>query len=83
MSLALQRRVSDLEAEVVALRQAIDGLITAMSDLNDPLPQELKANPNGPRKMCPKCGVKPNYHLHVVNCKGPWQGAPRGGNGAI
>jgi hypothetical protein len=31
-------------------------------------------NPNGPRRMCPKCGVKPNYHLHVINCRGPWQG---------
>lgn len=78
MSLQLQRRVSALEAEVTALRETVSSLISAITETH-----EQKTNPNGPRKMCPVCGVKLNYHLHVVNCKGPWQGAPRGGNGAI
>lgn len=60
MSMALQARVSTLEAEVKALRAIIDILAA-------PAPH---TNPNGPRQMCPHCGVKPNYHLHVINCKG-------------
>lgn len=69
MSMQLQQRVSALEAEVRSLREVVAGLIDAMT-----APPGLKVNANGPRQMCPKCGVKPNYHLHVVNCKGPWQG---------
>lgn len=68
MSMQLTQRVSALEAEVKALRQTISDLIATMAE------PENKANPNGPRRMCPKCGVKPNYHLHVINCRGPWQG---------
>jgi ribosomal protein S27AE len=34
----------------------------------------LEARPSGGvltrQKMCPKCGEKPAYHFHVVNCSG-------------
>lgn len=60
MSILLQHRVSNLEAEVKALKEIVAALTA---------PPERK-NPNGPRQMCPKCGVEPNYHLHVKNCKG-------------
>jgi hypothetical protein len=63
MSMQLQGRVSELEAKVRALEETVRWLIDAITA---PPP----VNPNGPRQMCPKCGVKPNYHLHVINCKG-------------
>lgn len=63
MSIQLQHRVSALEAEVKALRQTLSDVLTAMAE---PEPK----NPNGPRQLCPKCGEKPAYHLHVVNCRG-------------
>lgn len=66
MSMALQARVAMLEAEVRALNSRID----AMAKPNG---EDHKTNPNGPRNMCPKCGVKLAYHLHVKHCKGPWQ----------
>lgn len=65
MSLALQHRVSSLEAEVKALRETIDGLIAAIT-----AEPEQKHNPNGPRQMCPKCGEQPAYHFHVKHCQG-------------
>jgi hypothetical protein len=68
MSMQLTGRVSELEAKVRSLEEVIRGLIETIAE------SAPKPNVNGPRQMCPKCGVKPNYHLHVVNCKGPWQG---------
>lgn len=65
MSMQLQARVSALESEVRELRSTLKGLIEVMVE------PEPKVNHNGPRAMCPKCGEKPNYHLHVINCKGP------------
>ena len=65
MSMQLTGRVSVLEAEVKALRETLAEVLAAMAE-----PQEQKANQQGPRTMCPKCGEKPAYHLHVVNCKG-------------
>ena len=67
MSMQLTQRVSSLEARLKALEETI-------REMAAPTQPEAKPNPNGPRAMCPKCGVKPNYHLHVVHCKGPWQG---------
>ena len=77
MSIALQGRVIALEAEVKALRQQFDTLLSAMTEPEPKTPAAPPAaavNAQGPRQMCPRCGVKPNYHLHVTNCRGPWQG---------
>jgi hypothetical protein len=73
MSMQLQVRVTTLENEVKVLRELVTGLIQSIEE-GQPKKETLHLNPNGPRQMCPKCGVKPAYHLHVVNCKGPWQG---------
>jgi len=73
MSMALQQRVTTLENEVKVLRELVTGLMAQMQEAEAHSP-EHKTNDYGPRRMCPKCGVKPNYHLHVINCKGPWQG---------
>lgn len=62
MSMALQARISALELKLKELSAAVEQLTSA---------EPAKHNPNGPRQMCPKCGEKPNYHLHVINCKGP------------
>lgn len=67
MSIQLTNRVSTLEAEVKALRETVDGLIEAMTQ-----PPEQK-NPNGPRTLCPKCGLVPNYFLHTRSCRGKKQ----------
>lgn len=69
MSLQLQARVSYLETEVRGLRETVAQLIAIIAE-----PPEPQKNPNGPRKMCPKCGEQPNYHLHVIHCKGPGLG---------
>jgi hypothetical protein len=71
MSMQLTQRVSTLEAEVKALREMVESLAAAPAESPE---QKQITNPNGPRRMCPKCGVKPNYHLHVLHCRGPWQG---------
>jgi hypothetical protein len=70
VSMQLQGRVKTLEDEVKSLREVVAMLIEAISA---PAPT-AQVNVNGPRRMCPHCGVKPNYHLHVINCRGPWQG---------
>ena len=64
MSMQLTGRVSVLEAEVKALRETLSEVLASLAE------PEPKANPQGPRQLCPKCGEKPAYHLHVVNCKG-------------
>ena len=69
MSIHLQGRVAVLEAEVKRLNEVITGLIDVMTTQAEP------RNGNGPRQMCPKCGVKPNYFLHVKSCKGAKQEA--------
>lgn len=63
MSLALQARVSSLEAEVKALREIVETLTAPPAEASKP-------NPNGPRTLCPKCGLVPNYFLHTKHCKG-------------
>lgn len=65
MSIQLTQRVSVLEAEVKALRQTLAEVLAVMAE-----PPEPKANQHGPRQLCPKCGEKPAYHLHVINCRG-------------
>lgn len=65
MSMALQARVSSLEAEVKALREIVD-ILSAPA----PIKEQQNKNPFGPRQLCPKCGEKPNYYLHVKHCKG-------------
>lgn len=67
MSMALQGRVSILEQQVRDLIARFDAMAKPNGEHKEPY------NPNGPRKMCPKCGVKLAYHLHVKHCKGPWQ----------
>lgn len=65
MSIQLQARLNALEAEVKSLRLAFDALLAAMTE------QERKpaANANGPRQMCPHCGTKPAYYMHVRACR--------------
>lgn len=70
MSIALQGRVTSLEEKVAEQEKVIAGLIEVMTDMATPKP----VNTNGPRQMCPKCGVKPNYFLHVRSCKGKADG---------
>jgi len=72
MSMLLTNRVSALENTVKELRATIDGLIAVMSE---PPESEPKANPNGPRQLCPKCHEVPAYYLHVKHCRGKKQAA--------
>lgn len=65
MSMQLTGRVSVLEAEVKALRETLAEVLAAMAG-----PHEPKANQQGPRQLCPKCGERPAYHFHVEHCKG-------------
>lgn len=67
---ALEADTKTLRAEVAKLRQIIDALLST----NEPEVRPAPPNHTSPRQMCPKCGIKPNYHLHVINCRGPWQG---------
>jgi len=69
MSIHLQVRVTALEVTVKELRETIDGLIEAMAAPPLGVP-EPRVNPNGPRTLCPKCGLKPNYYLHTKQCRG-------------
>lgn len=67
--MALQARISALEADVKNLHARLDSLTKPNGE------SQLKAtNPYGPRSLCPKCGVKPAYFLHVKHCKGSQQG---------
>lgn len=66
MSIQLTARVAALEGEVKDLRSTLDGLLAVIMERDS-----AKDHRNGPRQMCPKCNEKPNYHLHVINCKGP------------
>jgi len=65
MSMAMTNRIHALEQTVKELRDTVDRLVLVIGN-----GQDEKPNPNGPRQMCPKCGEKPNYHLHVLHCKG-------------
>lgn len=67
MSMALQARLSALEADVRELHARLDSMTKPNVD------DKPKASPYGPRSMCPKCGIKPAYFLHTKHCKGPWQ----------
>lgn len=62
MSRELQNRVSSLEAEVKRLNEKIVSIVAALTE------PEPRVNQQGPRAMCPHCGEKPAYHLHVINC---------------
>lgn len=64
MSIQLTQRVSVLEVEVKALRESLADLIAGLAE------PDTKPNAQGPRKMCPHCGIKPNYFLHVRSCGG-------------
>lgn len=71
--MAIDREVKyalrDLEARIKALEDrpitaAVPTQIT-VSPVSDS-PTTAASN----RKMCPKCGVKPNHFFHVKTCKG-------------
>ncbi len=64
--MALQARISALEADVRALNARLDSMMKPNGDDKPKI-----ANPNGPRSMCPKCNAVPAYFLHVKHCKGP------------
>lgn len=65
MSMALQARISALEADVRNLNARLDSMMKPSGEAKPKI-----TNPNGPRTMCPKCGEKPAYYLHVKHCKG-------------
>lgn len=67
MSRLMQARVSVLEVEVKALRETLAEVLATMAE---PPEQKANPNPNGPRTMCPKCGLVPNYYMHVRSCRG-------------
>jgi hypothetical protein len=63
-TLELSQRVKGLEAKVEHLEQ----MVAVMRQILDS--NTLASKPET-RKMCPKCGEKPNYFFHVKNCTGP------------
>jgi hypothetical protein len=65
----LNRRVTALEDESRAAKEKAE-----MDRLSPTLVVET------PRKMCPKCGVKPNHFFHVKNCQGQKQKEEYGEN---
>jgi uncharacterized metal-binding protein YceD (DUF177 family) len=58
----LEARVNEQALTISALRQVVDSLTL-------PKPVAVEAKESG-RKMCPKCGVKPNHFFHVKTCNG-------------
>lgn len=56
MSMMMLQRIKALESKVSELTERLDS---------------LEAKPvEQTRKLCPKCGVKPAYHFHVMYCQG-------------
>ena len=80
MSMELWQRLKDLEKKVGEIEKKQNLGYTVK--VNFPVPPEgdkaQVAGNEGPsappassrRGMCPKCGVKPNYYMHVKNCQG-------------
>ena len=76
----LQARVAALEAAeskfglppdlMVAVEQMLDSRILASKPLDMAKVEENVQRIQANRKMCPKCGVKPNYFFHVKTCSG-------------
>lgn len=62
MSMAETARIRALELKTVELENRLAALEYAQSTP----PEEQTSE----RKMCPKCGVKPAYHFHVLHCQG-------------
>jgi hypothetical protein len=60
MSMADQARIRAIELKLVELLNRLCAVEHAINE--PPEPSE--------RKLCPKCGVKPAYHFHVLHCKG-------------
>ena len=86
MSKSLVQMVNELFARVAKLEQAerdravtnlvvqqvIDSHLLASKPLDREKVVENVAKIG--RAMCPKCGVKPNYYLHVKHCLGQKDG---------
>lgn len=82
MSMELWQRLKDLEKRVLKLEQEKvepEKVIEAIKQLHDS--QTLASKPadkvaenktriEANRKLCPKCGVKPNHFFHVRSCTG-------------
>jgi hypothetical protein len=70
-ALELKQRLLALEAEVVAHRNRLGALEAREHQAVTVAPtQEAEVEVTKARKMCPKCGEKPNYFFHVKTCQG-------------
>lgn len=63
MSLELLRMVKELKKRCDDL-EAWKAEMTLQAKVSEP------EEPKPGRKMCPKCGVKPDHFFHVKNCTG-------------
>lgn len=67
MSKSLVQLIQDLHGRVSALEaKAKAAPITQVIQAEYIVPEQPKSE----RKMCPKCGVKPNHFFHVKTCSG-------------
>ena len=72
MNIEVNHRFRELEARIKALEDKINAapqekaVASATSSVSGAPPAVVAPN----RKMCPKCGVKPNHFFHVKTCKG-------------
>jgi hypothetical protein len=62
---SLEARVAELEKRPVVEAERKVAQVAALAEF---MKAELK--PESGRKMCPKCGVKPNHFFHVKTCNG-------------
>jgi hypothetical protein len=82
---SLEARVSALEAALEAKSAALETAylapVATKDDLQQAIVQKVMAmeadlaaltagKAPSKRPMCPKCGVKPNYYMHVRWCQG-------------
>jgi hypothetical protein len=73
MSLQQQERIKSLEARVAALEAKLAAPqvpLTGEPNLAPTTPAVAAEPKETKRGLCPKCGVKPNYYMHVRWCKG-------------
>jgi hypothetical protein len=65
MSVEMWRRIKALEDRVAELEKK--------PAVEEPKQEAPAVKPESGRKMCPKCGVKPNHFFHVRTCDGQKQ----------